>query len=153
MHPFLSGDHDSLDYISQNPPSPLVPLSLLPYQPTVFYSLANKWDIYTEGLPPSCLFFCYKVSLKEVQPLIVLALKYCHFLFQYPFKFHTEYWRPILPQIGGLPSACSSLYMKGIIVHAGIIDVMITVPTNWPFNVRKKDSSYYYFVYSPFMKK
>lgn len=71
--------------------------------------------------------------LREVL-LVVLSSLQC------PFKLHTGYGGPLLPQTFGLLLGCSSLSMKGIIVHTGVIDedytgeiaVTITVPSNWP---------------------
>lgn len=65
---------------------------------------------------------------------------------QCPFKSYTKYWGPILPSTVGLLLGHSSLSMKGIMVHTGVIGknyigqitVMITVLTDWQFKARGK---------------
>lgn len=65
---------------------------------------------------------------------------------QCPFKLYTAYWGPILPSTVGLSLSHSSLSMKGIMVHIGVIDkdyvgeitVMIPGPSDWQFKTRGK---------------
>lgn len=90
--------------------------------PTILEALNENNNIDARLQIVINLVFCYKILFKEVLLLIVFALNYCCFLSSVSFKLHTKHWVPIPSQKVGLLLGCTSLSLKAIIFHTGVID-------------------------------